>query len=44
MKNACDFEDLDFNINTILKHILRKQGRMVQAGLIWRRVGAAGML
>lgn len=44
MKNGCDFEDMDFNINTILKHILKKQGRMVQAGLIWYRVGAAGVL
>ena len=44
MKNGCEFEDLDFNINTILKHILKKQGRMVQAGLIWRRVGTVGVL
>jgi hypothetical protein len=44
MKNGRDFEDVDFKINTILKHILKKQGGMVQAGLIWRRVEAAGML
>ena len=44
MKNGCDFEDLDLNTNTILKHFLKKQGKMVQAGLIWRRVGAAGVL
>jgi hypothetical protein len=44
MKNGCDLEDLDLNKNTILKHILKKQARMVQAGLLWRRVGAAGVL
>jgi len=37
-------EDVDFNINTTLKHILKKQSRKVQAGLIWRRVEAAGVL
>ena len=44
VKNGCDFEDLAINVNTILKPILKKQGRMVQSGLICRGVGAVGVL
>jgi hypothetical protein len=44
MKNGCYFEDLDFNINTILKHNLKKQGKGEQAGFIWLRVGTAGVM
>ena len=44
MTNGYDLEELDFNIHTVLKHALKKQGRMVQVGLIWRRVGTVGVM
>ena len=44
MTNGYDLEELDFSIHTVLKHALKKQGRMVQVGLIWRRVGTADVM
>jgi hypothetical protein len=37
-------EDLDVNVNTILKWILRKSGGRVWTGLIWLRIGTGGGL